>query len=67
MKDKIIEDLRNELKKVMIENDGLQTIIDLAKQYIYSNVKFGDDELTIVQSTYSTQELLDILEGRIDE
>lgn len=67
MKDKIIEDLRNELKKVMIENDGLQTIIDLAKQYIYSNVTFADDELTVKQSTFDTNELLNILEGEIDE
>ena len=66
MKDKIIEDLRNELKKVVIENDGLQTIIDLARQYIYSNVKFGDDELTIVQSTFDTNELLNILEGEVE-
>ena len=48
------------LKEIKNKNEYIKLLEDRlikATEYIEENVKFGDDEITIVQSTYDTNEL----------
>lgn len=54
------------LKEIKNKNEYIKLLEDRlikATEYIEENVKFGDDEITIVQSTYDTNELYNILKG----
>ena len=54
------------LNEIKNKNEYIKLLEDRlikATEYIEENVKFGDDEITIVQSTYDTNELYNILKG----
>ena len=75
MKEKIIEDLRNELKVQIEENkklkkkvDGLVTVIDLAKEYINHAQNYGTlaQVMPHLKLYVNGNDLLEILE-RVNE
>ena len=78
MQEKIIEELRQELKEQIVENkelekkvDGLVTVIDLVREYLYTHklysFKYDDEELfEVTTDKKAKDDLLEILE-RVDE
>lgn len=78
MQEKIIEELRKELKNQIEENkelekkvDGLVTVIDLVREYLYTHklysFKYDDEELfEVTTDKKAKDDLLEILE-RVNE
>ena len=78
MQEKIIEELRQELKEQIVENkelekkvDGLVTVIDLVREYLYTHklysFKYDDEELfEVTTDKKAKDDLLEILE-RVNE